>query len=313
MVSENTKSIQKSVLKDNPDPFALVQLESDDIADDPGKLADEATTVALFGGDRFIRVKLSGRKQITKSVEALLAIEPEDTTIVIEAGDLKKNNPIRSLIEKSKTAMALPCYQDDSRTLYRLIEDNFSKASIQADRDAVDLLVSLLGENRRTSLNEIEKLALFAHNTGRITSGDVEALIGDAATTLTDETVDHILTGNTEQALISFERTLSFGHSSFQLLSSLQRHLTSLQILRAKYDSGLQIKQVVDQARPPIHFKRKQAVTRQINAWNEKTLQKAQDRLTETIIETRTKPRLDETITKSLIVQLSAQAKRSTI
>ena len=310
MVSDYTKTIEKAVLAGNPDPFALIQLDSDEIADNPSRLVDEATTIALFGGERFIRVRMNGRKQITKSVDALLKSDAPDTTVVFEAADLKKNNPLRTLIEKSDRAIALPCYHDDQRSLYRLVEERFTKANISADRDAIDSLISLLGEDRRTSLNEIEKLILYASETRQITQTDVETLVGDAATSLTEETIDNTLSGNVEQALSNFARSLSFGHNAFQTLSGFMRQLNQLQLMRVDYDMGKNAKQCVDGARPMVHFKRKTSVITQVGLWQSPHLAKAIDKTTNTIIETRQKPILADTLTKSLITQLASQARR---
>ena len=59
LVSERADAISHLALEGNDDPLSKLTLESDDIANDPGRLIDEANAVALFGGDKVIRVRLN--------------------------------------------------------------------------------------------------------------------------------------------------------------------------------------------------------------------------------------------------------------
>ena len=73
-------------MDDPADPFQLIRLDGDDIAGDPGRLADEAGTMGLFGGRRALWIRSTSRN-IAPAVDAVLKSDLQDTTIVIEAGD----------------------------------------------------------------------------------------------------------------------------------------------------------------------------------------------------------------------------------
>src|ERR1700756_4627324 len=60
LVSERADAIVRTAVDDLNDPFALVRLDGDDLAGDPGRLVDEANTVPLFGGRGAIRGKAGG-------------------------------------------------------------------------------------------------------------------------------------------------------------------------------------------------------------------------------------------------------------
>ena len=77
--------------------------------------------MGLFGGRRSIWVR-PGTRNYAPAVEAVLGAAIADARIVVEAGDLAKNNPLRVLCERSPRALAFPCYADDERTLSDLIE-----------------------------------------------------------------------------------------------------------------------------------------------------------------------------------------------
>ena len=66
-----------------------------------------------------------------------------DCRVVIEAGDLKRNAPLRALCERAANAAALPCYADGERDIQRLIDDEMREAGLTIAPDARAALVPL--------------------------------------------------------------------------------------------------------------------------------------------------------------------------
>src|SRR3954465_14336570 len=97
LVSERADAIIRASVDDPGDPFALVRLDGDALASDPARLIDEATTVPLFGGRRAIRVR-AGSRNMVPALEGVLGARLSDCRVVIEAGDLKRNAPLRAAV-----------------------------------------------------------------------------------------------------------------------------------------------------------------------------------------------------------------------
>ena len=108
LVSERALALMTASVSDLADPFGLVRLEGDELAGDPTRLLDEALTVPLFGGRRGIWVK-AGSRDCTRAVEALLRAEIRDCQVVIEAGDLRRTAPLRSVCERARTVAVIAC------------------------------------------------------------------------------------------------------------------------------------------------------------------------------------------------------------
>src|SRR5580658_10758765 len=108
LVSERATALVKSAVDDVNDPFALARLDGEELAAEPSRLIEEAQTIPLFGGKRAVWVK-AGSRNIAAAVEPLLALPAFECRVVIEAGDLRRNAPLRALIEKAKNAAAMPC------------------------------------------------------------------------------------------------------------------------------------------------------------------------------------------------------------
>src|SRR5215469_746996 len=129
LVSERVNALVKASVDDVNDPFTLARLEGEDVTANPARLVEEAQTIPLLGGRRAVWVKASGRN-IAPAVEALLGIDIVDCRLIIEAGDLRRNAPLRVLCERAKNAAALPCYADSERDLAQLIDSEMRASGL---------------------------------------------------------------------------------------------------------------------------------------------------------------------------------------
>src|SRR5215468_332231 len=117
LVRERADIIIRKAVDDPQDPFTLARLEGDQLAEEPGRLVEEAHTVPLFGGRRAVWIR-AGSRNFVAAVEALIAAPPtSDCRIVIEAGDLKRSAPLRTMCERAPKVAAIPCYSDGERDL----------------------------------------------------------------------------------------------------------------------------------------------------------------------------------------------------
>ena len=76
----------------------------DDLAADPLRLADEANTIAAVRRPARDRRSMRRARAFIAALEPVLAAPPRDCTIVIEAGALKRDAPLRKLCEGSAKA-----------------------------------------------------------------------------------------------------------------------------------------------------------------------------------------------------------------
>jgi DNA polymerase-3 subunit delta len=61
LVTERARKIISHAVDDPKDPFQLVRIGGDELANDPARLADEANTIPLFGGRRVISIEAQGK------------------------------------------------------------------------------------------------------------------------------------------------------------------------------------------------------------------------------------------------------------
>src|ERR1700716_2338393 len=118
LVRERAEALVRASIDDAKDPFQPPRRDGDDLASEPTRLVEEANTIPLFGERRAVWVK-AGSRNFAPAVEALVAAASPDCRVVIEAGDLKRNAPLRMVCERAACAVALPCYADAEREIQR--------------------------------------------------------------------------------------------------------------------------------------------------------------------------------------------------
>ncbi len=314
LVAERARRFAAAVIGEGGDPFAQVRLDSGAIADDPGRLADEANAVPLFGGKRVITIALSGNRSIQAAVEAVLAAPPVDSWVVIAAGDQRKGSALRKLCETSAGAAAIACYADSDRDLDRIIDEETRRAGLTIAPDARTALKGLIGADRMASRSEVAKLCLYAADAGTIGLDDVRAIIGDAAASAVDEAVDAAALGDAAGLDRVYRRLRAAGVPGAVIAGAALRHFNFLQKARAACDAGASAEAVVAGARPPIFFQRRNAVIRQLTLWSAAAIDSALTRLDAALFDSRLHGAIaDEVVAQALqsIAYIAAGGRRS--
>lgn len=309
LVRERADALIKSAVDDINDPFSLVRLEGDDLAAEPSRLVDEAMTVPLFGGRRAIRVRAGG-KNFSSGVNVLLEEPPKDCRIVIEAGELRKDSPLRAMCEKAKTAAVIACYADGVRDLSRLIDDELNASNLRIAQDARAALVELLGGDRLASRNEIRKLTLYAHGKSEITLDDIAAVVTDASNLALDPIIDSTFAGQPAEVEVAFAKAVAAGINPNAIMFAAQRQASQLHKARLAMDEGQPADSAFERAIPRWHFARKTQVVRALNMLSAEKLSQHIVQLGEATLELRKRAALSETIAQRALMAIAVNARR---
>lgn len=296
LVTERAAFLEKSALSNTSDPFASVRIDGQELVSDPVRLSDEANTVGLFGDGKVIRINAIGSKSIHKAIEPLLQVPPENTWIIIEAGDLKKSAPVRKIIEKATIAAALPCYIDAVDALNKVLDDELKAANLRISPDARQNLIANLGADRLASRGEIRKLCLYAHGEDEIDVKHVDEIVGDVAQHQTDRILDSIGLGDMRLLERELQQALSSGNAASGIAIMALRHFQNIERACNLVENGSNAASALQKTIPYLHFKRRTALTSQIQRWSVLMAKRACIRLNTTILEMRQNYALSETI-----------------
>jgi DNA polymerase-3 subunit delta len=307
LVSERVTALVKASVDDVNDPFSLVRLEAEELTANPARLVEEAQTIPLFGGRRAVWAK-AGSRNIAPAVEALLALPVSECRVVIEAGDLRRNAPLRALCERAKNAAALPCYADTERDLVRLIDAEMRAADLVLKPDARATLIPLLGGDRAASRNELRKLTLYARGRGEVDVDDVTAVVSDASTLALDDLVDTAFAGRPPDLEAQLAKVRAAGSPVGSIFFAAQRQLAQLHKWRTAIESGAHFS--IDSLQPPLHFRRKPLVEAALKQWNAARLAAAMTELADAVLASRKTPALADTIAERALLSLAVKARR---
>ena len=309
LVRERVDALVRASVDDPSDPFALARIEGDELAGNPARLVEEAHTVPLFGGRRAVLVK-AGTRNIAAAVEMVVASPSSECRIIIEAGDLRKNAPLRALCEKVKVAAALPCYADNERALAQLIDEELQAEKLGIEPDARAALLGLLGGDRLASRNEIRKLVLYAKGQKNIDLNDVMAVVADASEMALDGVIDAAFAGRTADADSEFSKARASGSSPAAIISAAIRQVANLHKMELAIEGGDSIEFAMKRAAPPVHFSRERQVSEALRAWSPLRLLRAMEQLAEASLEMRRNAPIAEAIAQRTLLSLAVAARK---
>ncbi len=309
LVRERADALLASAVDDPNDPFSLVKLDGDELSAEPSRLVDEAMTVPLFGGRRAIRVR-AGSRSFASGVDTLADTPLKDCRIVIEAGELRAESPLRKACERAKTAVAIGCYPDGERELAKLIDDELKIASLRIALDARATLMALLGGDRQASRNELRKLTLYAHGKVEVTLDDVMAVVADASELKLDPIVDGAFAGKPELVESEFAKAMVAGTYPGVIVSAAQRQAAWLHKSALAVAEGTPLATVLDGGFPRLHFSRKPAVEAALRHFNAVRLGAIIDQLATAALDMRKQPAIAAAIAQRALASIAANARK---
>lgn len=310
LVGERAQVLAKAAAARFDPPGELIRFDDSDLDADPDRLAVELGTVPMFGGPKIIRVT-TGRRITAQTLKPLVEGSGLEGVLIVEGGNLKPDEALRLLFEKSPAAAAVACYSDGAQDLEVLIREMLREARVTITADARQALVDRLGADRALSRGEIEKLLLFVGPKAEIGLEDVEAVVGDVSELALERITYAAALGQVQRAVAECGRAVSSGESPQAIIAATQRHFQRLHRVRAAVDKGSSLEDALRQMRPPLHFKQKDAFAAQCRVWTTPRLTEALARISGVAKSARLAGGLDEALSERLLMGLAMMAKDS--
>jgi DNA polymerase-3 subunit delta len=267
LVRERAESLAKSVASDLEDPFRVMTLPGSALASDPARLNDEMAALSLTGGQRLVRVKDAGDALGALFAALLEAPPPGDSVAIAEAGDLTARSALRRAFEGAKNAAAVPCYADGVGELGELVNSVLASHKIAAASDAREYLVSRLGGDRGLSRAELEKLALYAGDGGRVGLEDAIACVGDSAALSVDDAIFATAEGDVATLERTLQRAFQEGESAVGIVKAAMRHFEKLHLAGSRIAAGMPAEAALQSLRPPVFFKHQTRFLGALRQW----------------------------------------------
>jgi len=196
----------------------------------------------------------------------------KDILIFFEADQLEKKSKIRNLFEKDNNLVCIACYQDNNFDLIKIINDEIKQTKIKLSTESINLLIERASGDRNNLRNEVNKLKSFALNKQMVSYDQVKKLTNMVGNYQNDYIVNICLNGD-KKKLNKILRENNFSFEDFLILLKIFSKKIH-RLLKIKIFNRLEknLDQIFNQIRPPIFWKEKEDVKKQVKLWNEKKL-----------------------------------------
>jgi DNA polymerase III subunit delta len=261
-----------------------IDLDGPALKADPGRLPDEAASISLFGGKRFIRVEPAG-DEMSEAAEALLAAPAAGNPVVVVAGALRKDSRLVKLALASPLALAFASYLPEGGDIDRLAAAMAREAGLRVHPDIARRLAAATGGDRALLAREIEKFALYldaAPDRPRELDHDaLDALGASAEEGDLTRLVDAVFSGRPDAVDTELTTLATQGIEGIPLIRALLRRLFVLAAIRAEIAGGSSVDAAMASAGKSVFWKEKDEVIREVRRWAPEALATALARVAE--------------------------------
>lgn len=261
-----------------------VELSGGELKSDPARLADEAASISLFGGARYIVVEPAGDDCVA-AVEALLEAPAGGNPVVLVGGALKATSKLVKLAIAEASALAFCSYAPEGQEAERLVIEIAGSEGLIARPDVARRLADACAGNRAILAQELGKLALYLDaGPERPQPLDHDAL--DAVGAASEEgdlsrLVDSVGSGNADLLQAELLRLAGQGIEGIPLIRAVLRRMVLLSRLRAAVERGSSVDTVMASQGKSLFWKEKPSISRQVARWRGPLLAKSVGRLVE--------------------------------
>jgi len=258
------------------------ELSGAELRTDPARLSDEAASISLFGGARYILVTASG-DDIVAAVEGLLAAPAAGNPVIVIAGVLRSSSRLVKLALADPAVLAFASYVPEGQNADRLVLDLGRQRGLAMRTDVARQIADAAGGNRAVIAAELEKFALYldaAPERPRTLEQDALDALG-AASEGGDlsRLVDSVGSGDAQALQTELARLAGEGIEGIPLLRAMLRRMLLLARLRAEVDRGNSASAVMASQGKTLFWKEKDAIAPQLDRWRSDLLAKAVTRL----------------------------------
>ena len=244
----------------------LFKYLENEIFSDIDNFYNQVLSKSFFEKNKLIIIKDASDK-IKNEIEILREKNLDDIKIILISDILDKKSKLRNLFEKEKDLVSIAFYSDNNQTLSTITKNFFSKKNIPISQESINLIVSRANGDRKSLNNELSKIENFLTNKKKITIEEIYILTNLSENYSINELVDNCLAKNKDKILyIINENNFSFEDTIIIIRTFLVKAKRLI-----KLNQNMQIHKSIDQTiinfRPPIFWKDKELVKKQIKIW----------------------------------------------
>ena len=247
-------------------PNSIYRHDENQILDDKDKFLNGLLSKSFFDIKKLIIISRVSDK-IVDLIEEIISKNIKDITIILSAKILEKKSKLRNFFEKEKKIICVPFYADSNQTLNSIVLKFFKEKKISISQQTTNLLIERCRGNRENLNNELEKIENFSKSKKKINSDDILKLTNLAENYNATELTDNCLAKNIKKTTNILNENHYSTEDCILITRTLLIKAKRLLKIQEEINSNKNIEEVVANFKPPIFWKDKEIVKKQIANW----------------------------------------------
>ena len=249
----------------------IYRYEEKEILDNIDNFFNSILTKSFFDNEKLVIINRTTDK-IRETIESLIEKNPEDIKIILNSKNLEKKSTLRKILEKDKSIICVPFYEDNNQTLNSIISLFFRNKKIPISQQLIHVLIERSRGDRKNLNNELGKIDAYLLNKKNLNLEEIIKLTNLADNYNASELVDHSLAKNTRKTVTILNENNYSDEDNIIIIRTLLAKLKRLVKIHELVDEKNNIEQAVSTSKPPIFWKDKPLVIQQIRSWKKEHL-----------------------------------------
>ena len=269
LYGSNSGLINRIVEKDLAPSFSknIYQYDEQEVLGNIVNFNENLFNKSFFENDKLIIINRVSDK-IFNLVEEISKKKIENIKIILKAGILEKKSKIRKFFEKSNKAIVVPFYEDTLQTITLLIYEFFKEKKIKTTSEIINLIAQKSKNNRQILYHELEKINDYALSNQFLDIEKIKKLINIPEDYEIFEIVNNYLSKNIKKTINILNENNFIGDKNIEFIRSFLFSVKRLKNLKVNLQKIKNIDQVLTDFKPPIFWKEKEIIKKQLNSWS---------------------------------------------
>ena len=244
-----------------------------EILDNLDNFYNSILSKSFFDNERLFIIK-DATEKIRNEIENLLEKEISGTKIILFSKILEKKSKLRNLFEKNVNLISVAFYADNSQSLTTIANNFFRKKKISISFEAINLIVNKANGERKNLINELEKVEMYLLKKNKISLDEIEKITNNNENSDLSELVDNCLAKNNKKTIYIMNENNFGPEDTIPIIRIFLFKAKRLLGLVKNYAFEKNIENTITNYRPPIFWKDKEIVKKQITAWSSQQVEK---------------------------------------
>jgi len=237
-----------------------------EILADTNIFIEDLYSKSFFEKEKLIIISEATDK-ILKLITEIIESKVKDIVIILLAKKLDKKSKLRNFFEKEKRAVIIPNYEDTPQTLINIAKKILHKYQLNLSQENLNFIIERSQGDRINLKNELKKIIDFCRDKKKIEFNDILRLTNLSENYDASELVDNCLIKNKKKTLSILNENIPSTEDNILILKTFLYKLKRLRKLRLNFDEEHDIEKTVGSFKPPIFWKDKELIKKQINLW----------------------------------------------